>query len=272
MAVFGFDTLQQAMGDWARRAGVRDEHGKGLKGELLGQIRGYDPYAAAQRATNATVGSLFEQYGNDFRDLRGSQVGTGRLNTGFGGADEDRMTRMFADRVGNVVAQNSLQAAGLDLQNIGNLGTMYGQQLMNDTAQRELQIAQQNARRQERASWASTLGSVGGMIGSALILASDERLKESIEKVGGALAEVKKMKGVEWDWNEQGQAKTGRSGRERGVLAQDVEAVRPDLVHEMDDGTKAVNYTGVVGTVLEATKELDDRLGRIEAALNQRRR
>lgn len=137
--------------------------------ELLGRIRGFDPYAAMQRATDAAVGSLFEQYGEQFRDLRGGQVGTGRLNTGFGGMDEARLTNLFADRVGNVVAQNALQAAGLDLTNIGNLGSMYGQQLDLATSERELEIAREIALRQERMNRRRGIGSVfGSLLGAGI--------------------------------------------------------------------------------------------------------
>lgn len=245
-----------------------------LRGELLSRIRGFDPFAAAQRANEATLAGFFEQFGEEFRNLRGSQVGSGRLMTGFGAADEERLTRDFMDRAGRALAANSLLAAQLDLTNIGNLGSMYGQELNRETAALELQIARENARRQERAanrsSWLSTLGALGG---AAILAFSDERLKTRIETVGRALDEIKQLRGVEWDWNEEGRQKTGRAGRERGVLAQDVERVRPDLVYEAPDGTKMVNYgtrdTGLVGTLVEATKEIDRRIAAIEAELSR---
>ena len=242
--------------------------------DLMRRIQAFDPAEAARRATDAAVATLFEQFGDDFRRLRGEQVGAGRLNTGFAALDEADLTRMFADRIGNVIAQNALAASRLDLENIGNLGSLFGQQLNFLTANRELDIARENARRQERAanrsSWLSTLGALGG---AAILAFSDERLKTRIETVGRALDEIRQLRGVEWDWNEEGRQKTGRAGRERGVLAQDVERVRPDLVYETPDGTKMVNYgtrdTGLVGTLVEATKEIDRRIAAIEAELSR---
>ena len=40
-----------------------------------------------------------------------------------------------------------------------------------------------------------------------------------------------------------------------GVVAQEIEQVLPELVTETD-GTKTVNYNGLVGVLIEAVKEL----------------
>ena len=55
-----------------------------------------------------------------------------------------------------------------------------------------------------------------------------------------------------------------------GVVAQDVEKVFPELVTTGRDGYKRVNYVGLIGPLIEAVKELDERLSRIEAKLDQR--
>ena len=54
-----------------------------------------------------------------------------------------------------------------------------------------------------------------------------------------------------------------------GVIAQEVEKVLPELV--TDNGTKTVNYNGLIGLLIETVKEqqtqidsLNERLSRLE--------
>jgi len=52
-----------------------------------------------------------------------------------------------------------------------------------------------------------------------------------------------------------------------GVIAQDVEAVFPELVREDARGFKTVNYQGLIAPLIEAVKELDERLRAVEEHL-----
>ncbi|HEX7974868.1 MAG TPA: tail fiber domain-containing protein [Anaerolineales bacterium] len=75
----------------------------------------------------------------------------------------------------------------------------------------------------------SGLGNLGGMA----LLASDESLKTEIERLP-----VEALPGVpfaSWRWK--------KGGRGFGVIAQDVERVRPDLVHRHPDGYLMVDYS-----------------------------
>ena len=58
------------------------------------------------------------------------------------------------------------------------------------------------------------------------------------------------LNGYTFDW-----ISTGRP--DVGVLAQEVQAVFPELVKTMDDGTKAVEYPNLIALVIEAVKELN---------------
>jgi hypothetical protein len=50
-----------------------------------------------------------------------------------------------------------------------------------------------------------------------------------------------------------------------GVIAQEVEKVFPELVMTDEQGLKRVEYGGLIAPLIEAVKELDDRLRRLEA-------
>lgn len=78
---------------------------------------------------------------------------------------------------------------------------------------------------------------------------SDERLKDNIRSVVGALDMVKALDGKHFDWKETGKA-------DMGLIAQELERVAPELVVTDEDGIKRVNYFGVVAILVSAVKEL----------------
>ena len=53
-----------------------------------------------------------------------------------------------------------------------------------------------------------------------------------------------------------------------GVIAQEVQAVAPEVVRQSaDDGTLSVSYGNMVGLLIEAVKELSDKVKALEAQL-----
>ncbi len=71
------------------------------------------------------------------------------------------------------------------------------------------------------------------------------------------LDQLSRIRGVTWTWNDQASAVGKQPGsQDAGVIAQEVEAVYPELVTTTAEGFKLVNYTGLLGIVIEAVKEL----------------
>jgi len=90
---------------------------------------------------------------------------------------------------------------------------------------------------------------------------SDATLKTNVETLTGSLDAVKAMRGVSFDWLDNG-------GSEIGVIAQEVEAVLPDVVSTNDEGIKSVKYGNIVAVLIEAIKEQQLRIEALEAQLN----
>ena len=88
---------------------------------------------------------------------------------------------------------------------------------------------------------------------------SDIRLKNNIKSIEGALDKVMLIQGVEFDWEEK-QEVHGNSGRDVGVLAQEIEQVLPEVVTTRDNGYKAVKYEKIIPLLVEAIKDLNDKL------------
>ena len=93
-------------------------------------------------------------------------------------------------------------------------------------------------------------------------IASDERLKENIEIISNPLEKLEQIKGVSFDWKRDGK-------KSAGVIAQDVLKVLPEAVKEVkglkDDSTHlSVNYQALTSILIEAVKELSDKVKKLE--------
>ena len=88
------------------------------------------------------------------------------------------------------------------------------------------------------------------------------------EEPPSVVERVRRMRGVSYAWRE-GEEHSARvpgppGTRELGVIAQEVEQAFPEAVRTDADGYKRVDYQGLVAVLLEAVKELDERLSAVE--------
>ena len=97
---------------------------------------------------------------------------------------------------------------------------------------------------------------------------SDEKLKENIEVIDNAIDKVNQLKGVTFNYKKDGKVGTG-------LIAQDLEKVLPEAVYttkslsdkvngEEGEEHLAINYGNTVGLLVEAIKELEERVKELE--------
>jgi hypothetical protein len=95
---------------------------------------------------------------------------------------------------------------------------------------------------------------------------SDASLKENVFNLSNALEKVLSLDGVEFDWTDKYiEEHGGEDGyfvrkHDVGVLAHQIEAVLPEAVATRPDGTKAVKYERIVPLLIEAIKQLNERI------------
>lgn len=110
----------------------------------------------------------------------------------------------------------------------------------------------------------TTTGEIRATNDITAFYSSDERLKENIVDLEGALDKVKAMRGVTFDWKEltEEERKTIHSheGHDLGVIAQEVQAVYPELVHQRDHGYLSVDYVKLTAVLIQAVKELSAKV------------
>ncbi len=87
---------------------------------------------------------------------------------------------------------------------------------------------------------------------------SDINLKKDIEIITNANEILNQINGVNFTWIKSNKPSIG-------IIAQEIEKVLPQLVNERTDtGTKSVNYNGLIGVLIEAVKELSQRVEELE--------
>jgi hypothetical protein len=87
---------------------------------------------------------------------------------------------------------------------------------------------------------------------------SDARFKTNVTPLTNVLEKLEKIRGVSFDWNKLYESLGRSTGHtEIGVIAQEVEAVFPELVTTWsDEDYKAVEYGRLAAVLIEAIKEL----------------
>lgn len=88
---------------------------------------------------------------------------------------------------------------------------------------------------------------------------SDARYKTNVTPITSAGKKIAAINGVSFNWLESNKPSLG-------VIAQEIEQVLPELVATGSDGFKSVNYSGIIGVLIEAVKELQAELAALKGA------
>jgi len=96
---------------------------------------------------------------------------------------------------------------------------------------------------------------------------SDQRLKDNIKPIDDPLAKVLSISGNTFDWNEA----SNKEGSDVGVIAQEVDELGlPGITTIREDGTYAVRYEKLVPVLIEAIKELSEKVDNLEQKLSDK--
>jgi len=85
---------------------------------------------------------------------------------------------------------------------------------------------------------------------------SDIRHKNNVQLIDNALDKVNALNGVTWEWNDDVDEVT-KTTPKTGLIAQDVLDVLPEVVKTRENGFLALDYSKMVGLLVEAIKEQD---------------
>ena len=96
---------------------------------------------------------------------------------------------------------------------------------------------------------------------------SDKRHKNTIVLISDALSKVSKLNGVTWEWNDDVDAVTKETPK-TGLIAQEVQEVLPEVVKERGDGFLALDYSKMMGLMVEAMKEQQSQIEKLRMDLD----
>ena len=99
---------------------------------------------------------------------------------------------------------------------------------------------------------------------------SDIRFKENITPIENALDKISKISGNTYDWKAENKAEHGYEGNDVGVIAQEIEAVLPQLVQTRENGYKAVKYDKLVALLIEGIKEQQLQIEELKAQIGSK--
>lgn len=258
-----YEIQQLAVG----RMNAADAHGRRSRlgfQDAIGRLEGFDPSQFMRQQAGSMFNRLSERFQGMHAQRNAMNNRRGLFQSGIG---EAGIQRDFSSRLSDALSGLSMQGAQMRQQAMTAGAGMRGDMHRSDVDQAGryfdanaglgMSIYQQQLA--DKASKRSMWGQIGGglLTGAGLAL-SDERLKKNVKKEKGALKKIGALKGVEWEWKGLAKSLVGDQGT-KGVIAQDVEKVAPGLVTNHPSGYKQVDYTGLMGLLVEGVKELDRR-------------
>ena len=86
---------------------------------------------------------------------------------------------------------------------------------------------------------------------------SDANLKTNVETIDNSSEVIGKLRGVSFDWVENGD-------KSYGVIAQEIEQILPEVVSTNEFDVKSVNYSAIIAFLIESNKELQKRIEILE--------
>jgi hypothetical protein len=110
---------------------------------------------------------------------------------------------------------------------------------------------------------------VNGALYASSYSGSDKRWKKNIKPIKKAQSLVNQLQGVRFDWKkDEFKDKNFDSGRQVGLIAQDVEKVLPEIVRTDTEGYKAVAYDKLTAVLIEAFKEQQNEINELRTEIN----
>ncbi len=115
---------------------------------------------------------------------------------------------------------------------------------------------------------ARTLQIDGSLTMVTVATPSDVRYKKHIHPLESSLVKVRNLQGVTYEWDQDRINGAGyKEGKQIGLIAQEVEKVLPELVHTDGNGYKTLSYDKLVPVLIEAIKEQQDTISRLEKTI-----
>jgi len=217
-------------------------------GVVIGNINGNNPYLAASKLGDGT-GTNFDFYTNDTFRMR--ITGDGKVGIGPNNPSASLEIQSFVSSQSALIAYNTqtgLSTAAATFRKVDN----------NTTTSNVLVTFTVNG-----AGAGSGQINANGASQAAFGSFSDRRLKENISDLPNQLSAICELRPVEFDYKDG-------SGHQIGFIAQEVQAVYPDLVGQSEDNYLTLSGLGKnEARLIKALQELNAKVEALEARVTE---
>jgi hypothetical protein len=114
----------------------------------------------------------------------------------------------------------------------------------------------------------TTIGLIRATNDVIAFYSSDERLKTNKKIISNSIEIIQQLNGYKFTWIPKKGIHENK-GKDIGVIAQEVEKVLPEIVVTRDNGYKAVKYEKIIAVLIEAVKELNNKIEILEEKINK---
>ena len=110
----------------------------------------------------------------------------------------------------------------------------------------------------------------GSVAGTSWTVTSDKRFKKDIASIPTGMDVINQLRGVSYNWNELGKQHGGDIDKKQyGFIAQEVEALLPDIVNTDKEGYKSIEYIKVIPFLTKAAQEEHQKIQKLEEMIQQ---
>lgn len=92
---------------------------------------------------------------------------------------------------------------------------------------------------------------------------SDKKLKTNIQPLENPIEKIKKVGGYTFDWKPE----SGKRGQDVGVIAQEIQAILPEVVTTRETGVKAVKYEKIIPLLIECIKDQQKQIDELKTLI-----
>jgi hypothetical protein len=168
--------------------------------------------------------------------------------------DKSNIIKLAALHVPNATGQLAAKAQATKTENLLSDGQRYDGTEVSNTYENTLVLRDSSGNFE-----ANKITAYDDIIVSA---SSDITLKTDVKAIGNSLQKISAIRGTEFNWDSR--KDTPYTGKDYGVIAQEVEKVFPEMVVTRENGIKAVRYDRLIPVLIEAVKELSLKVHDLE--------
>ncbi|MBL6857028.1 MAG: tail fiber domain-containing protein [Rhodobacteraceae bacterium] len=202
--------------------------------------------ASASGGTGAAAAAGVVDIGNAFATARSKAPRWDELST-------MAMQANSAEKQAGMAAESQVTGAGIQA-----LGQTQGMALQAKAA---IKAADKQASAQKSSG---IMSAVGGIASAGLALLSDESTKTDVEHIDTALEKLRNLKPVTFHYKEE--FSTSPERMHHGFIAQEFQKVLPDATYYDESlGKMCIDTGDVIGLLVRANQELEERIGMLEA-------